>query len=204
MSQPDFERLLEWSDEDVDIAELTELKGGRSSAVFATNHHVVKIQRKRFRTDGEAHRYADELYGEQERITDYMGEKHVASARFLVGEEARGVYRVALLQRRISGITLAASVNTDPLSLSPVVTYLETGLCMYSQTGEIPDLACVENDFFNPLIDQNTKVVSGPQGAVPVLVDTTYGRAQRLKYVGPIVHAGIARGVTRALDTLHV
>jgi hypothetical protein len=198
---PDFEKLLQFSEVRVDVESLVRIGGGFSSDVYATDDHVVKLLGHTHGTALGAHDHADILYGEQSRICDYLGPNNMALAHFVVGATAKGDYKVLLVQPRIEGVTLAESIRLE-VETDPLCNYLASALFMYMRIREIPDLACMERRFFNPLIDPNTQVVTFGKEARPVLVDTTFGRTQRKNYVGWMIHAGIAHGVKQALIQL--
>jgi len=201
VSNPDFERLLQFSDTEVEISQLALIDSGFSSEVYAADDVVVKILGHEHPTARGAHQHADVLYGEQDRITGYMGPDNVATAQFVVGHAQNGEYRISLVQPRVSGI-LIANALADAESHESIAGYFEKGLSMYSRTHQIPDLACIEGRYFNPLIDPNTQVLRTGEGFQPVLVDTTFGRLQRKAIIGKFFHSQIAWGVKRALNGL--
>ena len=130
-----------------------------------------------------------------------MSPANVAMAQFVVGQTMRGDYKVSLVQPRVRG-TLITQALSDGESRDSIARYFEKGLAMYRRTGQIPDLACIEGRYFNPLIDPNTQVAMTVEGPQPVLVDTTFGRLQRKPFVGSFFHSQIAWGVRRALGRL--
>lgn len=201
MSRPDFQRLLQFSDVDVNIQALSHVGGGRSSVAYATDEHVVKVLERSHSTQSSADKYADGLYGEQERIADYMGLSSIAMANVVVSGSLEGDHRIALVQRKITGVTMAEALASgqDP---AVFMEYMSRGLKMYKDRRQMPDLACVEGRFFNPLIDPNTQVEVVDGVVRPILVDTTFGRLQRRSMVGGLLHTGIAMGVIRALKRL--
>lgn len=200
MSTPNFDCLLERSDVEVNMSTLIALGGGLSASVYANDEHVVKLQKNTFQTELAAHNYADTLYAEQEMTTDYMSPENVAQAHFVVSRAIEGVHRLLLVQPRIKGVLLADAIDESGAPDS-ILAYLSNGIKMYSRTKKIPDLACVERRF-NPLHDPNTQVKTDDGMMVPVLVDTTYGRTQRLPILGKVIHGGIAWGVRHSLKSL--
>jgi hypothetical protein len=200
MSSPNFDHLLDRSDIEVDIATLAPIGSGLSSSVFGNDVHVVKLLKNGFQTEVEANDYADVLYAEQGRITDYMGVENVAQAHFVVSRAIEGAHRLSVVQPRVIGVTMAEALREGGSS-DGISSYLEKGLRMYARRKEIPDLACVEHRF-DPLSDPNTQVMICNEDVVPILVDTTFGRTQRQPYFGRAIHAGIAWGVRRSLREL--
>lgn len=201
MSSPNFERLLDGADTRVDLESLKPIGSGLSSRVFGNSEHVVKVQGRRYDTQQSADKFADTLYGEQQLVAEHLGAIHVAIAEFVVGKCSRDEYAICLIQPRVDGVViddaLAAGIKPDCIE-----DYFTRALMMYTRCRRIPDLACIEGHFFNPLADSNTQVVAEAGLNRPVLVDTTYGRLQRSRYAGPIIHSQIAFGVKRALRRL--
>jgi hypothetical protein len=198
---PDFRVLLSSCATEIDYDELTEGGGGFSSAAYFTPSHVVKLGKSGFDLEVAAQRHVDKLNTEQERICNFLGDRYIVMAEFVVGRISRKDYRVCAVQERVYGVSMESAVRRDPACAEEMAWYLGAGLRMYSAQGEIPDLACLENRF-NPLVDPNTQVVQDETVVYPVLVDTTYGRSQRRPYIGIPFRTGIAWGVGRALRKL--
>lgn len=201
MSQPNFERLLDSSEVEVNIGELTCIGKGFSSKVYANAEHVVKLLRRPFSTNFAACTYVNNLIQEQEGIADFLGPSRMAMARFVVGQ-SHGLYRLSLVQTNKGGVSLQTALDLSG-DADTALEYLEVGLQMYERKGEIPDFTCMEGSWFNDaLTNPNTQAIETPDGYMPVLVDTLYGNFQRSSVTGSFFHRQIAEGVRRTMGAL--
>jgi hypothetical protein len=186
-----------------DEAQIRSLGSGLSSDVFLVGHEVpevFKVNKKPYRSLATAEDRVGVFTEEQDAVEDCLGPEATASAAFTVVEGERGL-QIVLRQPFLDGTTIeqALLLGCDP---ERIKNYLSGARGYYKNQGVIPDLACAENQWFNPLVDPNTVVVGAGDDARPVCVDTTYGRLQRNRLSGPIISRLIYDGLGRALKNL--
>jgi hypothetical protein len=183
-------------------AALRPLAGGFNSWVFEAGSYVVKVS-KSLTSSERALRLTQTMHDEYRRIAEFVDDYLPPTTyRTMPSTSRQRKHRVVIIQDFISGPPLPDYLRRPHAQTDELAAFFELCLRMHHQTGLIPDLANVQTAF-DPLL--NTNVVMSPNekdGVKPFLADTSFGKIQRSRALGPLWSMAIAQGVQRSLTRL--
>jgi hypothetical protein len=181
---------------------LVPLINGLSSRVYRVGSTVLKVSRAHG-SEARMLKQGRIMQGEEQMMRGFIGDNMPETSLHLVPRARKAnQHRVLTVQDFIAGPTLPDYMAQTAAPTDKLAKFLNACMGMYFETGKIPDVANIQ-DGFDPF--QNTNIImanDGSDGIQPVLVDTNFGRIQRANGLGGLLSAGIAYGVTRAIEKL--
>ena len=169
------------------------LGGGFNSSAWVAGDRVLKITSHGDDRIG-ASKLLEAMKREHGTIEPYLGENMADTSYSLVDERSGSATHVLVVQPFIEGESLREFFSRPDADVDSFVTFLERAMAAYKDTGLMPDISCIEKAFW-PLWDSNTIIRPGNE---PVLVDTTSGKTQRSRMLGPTWNRFIYGGALMA------
>ncbi|HVX47893.1 MAG TPA: hypothetical protein VHA05_00860 [Candidatus Saccharimonadales bacterium] len=170
------------------------LGGGFNSSAWRAGNQVLKIT-SHGSDQSDALKLLEAMKREHGTVEPYIGDYMADTAYALVNERSSGTSHVLVVQPFIEGSSLREFFSRPDANVDPFVTFLEKSMAAYKGTRLMPDISCIEKGFW-PLWDSNTIIRPGDDE--PVLVDTTAGKTQRSRTLGPAWNRFIYSGALLA------
>jgi hypothetical protein len=168
-------------------------EGRNSTAYLIDGEMVIKIAKHAYSPEKAKCRIraAQDFY---ELLKRNHGAMSLDTNFFLLNDKKdQTKLRLVAGQAFIPGFPLRRGLDING---KQVTDLFESALDMYSTTGLIADIACIEGGLFDPFKSNN--VIVTPEGN-PFITDVDMGRIQSSTLAGPLWNRLIAGGVKRAL-----
>ncbi len=190
---------LNWNAVSIDIPEGVTpepLARGFNSRPWKIGNQVVKVTSQ---TDNP-HDLLDSMLGEHNLLENHVGD-HMPPTNYAVVERVDGKgAHVVTTQPFIEGVHLPDFLNKASNPVDELRDFLRKCRQVYKETGLMPDIANIQQGF-NVL--GNTNIIIG-EDQRPILVDTTFGKIQRSKSLGPTWNTAIYCGALLASARLYL
>jgi hypothetical protein len=160
------------------------LGGGFNSSAWIVGSRVLKITSQAI-DKAAAITLLDAMQREHATKEPYIGANMPDTGYSIAKDKSSDGFRVAAVQPFIEGTPPRDFFAEPDANVEPFIDFLERSRECYRQTGLMPDVGCIENHFFWPLVDTNT-LIQEARNDRPMLVDTTSGKTQRHDVAGKL------------------
>lgn len=158
------------------------LAAGFNSSAWRIGSQVVKVT-KQPKAPGEAAYLLDIMRWEHELLERFIG-RYMPGTEYFVAEQLDdSKAHVVTVQPFVEGVSLPAFLDKPESPVEPLQEFLIKSQETFRKARQMPDIACVE-DRFNVL--RNSNVLITDDEGHPELVDTTFGKTQRSRSLGPL------------------
>ena len=163
-------------------------EGMSSTVLRAPDGDIYKYGRST--TAHKAQKLAERSSRNVALVLEYLGGYATPTLVSVAGGDDAG-YHVVHHQPYIEGL----SIGKQACDVEQLMELFERALRMYDRTGFMPDIACVESGWFDPLKSPNILVLAD---GTPRVVDTDLGRTQQAPVIGLMWNWLMSEGVVRA------
>jgi hypothetical protein len=176
--------------------------GHNSDAFLLETGDVIKLT-----TTSGSHERMERILGIMRSEFDLLGryyQGHLPETSYYNIPTVRdnNIYRTMTLQNYIEGPKIKDYIKQPGIDREILLSFYRKALTMRNNSGEIPDLACIE-EWFKPHLNSNLLITGGEQ-PLPMLIDTNFGKMQRSRSFGWLWTSAITAGVKNFIVDLEL